>query len=273
VRPDFAVLGIDAAWTSKNPSGLALLQRRAGRWSWLAIAPSQDVFLSSTPVPPHAWTRPTSPRPLDVARILAASRALLAGREIDVVAVDMPIATAPFDARRNADDALSAAYGAKKAAVHSPTKERPGKVGTDITAAFRRAGYAVATAATPAGARRHILEVYPHAALIELLRLDERLPYKVARSTKLWPGLDPPARRRRIVAAFETILHALERVTAPAGITLPSGDDDAPLARLKPYEDALDAMVCAWVAACYADGKVRAFGDATAAIWTPLAPP
>ncbi len=42
-----------------------------------------------------------------------------------------------------------------------------------------------------------------------------------------------------------------------------------PFARLKRYEDALDALVRAWVGIEYLAGRTRAFGDADAAIWTP----
>ncbi|MDA0258842.1 MAG: DUF429 domain-containing protein, partial [Cyanobacteria bacterium] len=40
------VLGIDAAWTAHNPSGVALLQRAAEGWQCLALAPSYDAFLA-----------------------------------------------------------------------------------------------------------------------------------------------------------------------------------------------------------------------------------
>ena len=40
------VLGIDAAWTAHNPSGVALVQRAAEGWQCLALAPSYDAFLA-----------------------------------------------------------------------------------------------------------------------------------------------------------------------------------------------------------------------------------
>ena len=46
-------------------------------------------------------------------------------------------------------------------------------------------------------------------------------------------------------------------------------DKDLPLAQLKPYEDSLDALICAWVGALYIDGAARALGDAESAIWIP----
>jgi predicted RNase H-like nuclease len=44
------------------------------------------------------------------------------------------------------------------------------------------------------------------------------------------------------------------------------------LAHLKRYEDALDALVCAWVGVCALNGSARAYGDDAAAIWVPSSP-
>ena len=40
------VLGIDAAWTAHNPSGVALVQRAAEGWQCLALAPSSEAFFA-----------------------------------------------------------------------------------------------------------------------------------------------------------------------------------------------------------------------------------
>ena len=41
------------------------------------------------------------------------------------------------------------------------------------------------------------------------------------------------------------------------------------LAALKRYEDALDALVCAWVGVEYLGGRTLPLGDGDAAIWCP----
>lgn len=43
----------------------------------------------------------------------------------------------------------------------------------------------------------------------------------------------------------------------------------ATLTELKPLEDSLDALVCAWVAMEHLRGRTCALGDSTAAIWCP----
>lgn len=43
-----------------------------------------------------------------------------------------------------------------------------------------------------------------------------------------------------------------------------------PAAGLERHEDALDALVCAWVGTEHLAGRTAALGDAEAAIWTPV---
>ncbi len=52
------------------------------------------------------------------------------------------------------------------------------------------------------------------------------------------------------------------------GIDLPI-PDACTKARAKRHEDALDALVCAWVGARDVEGRATPYGDETAAIWCP----
>ena len=65
------VLGIDAAWTAHNPSGVALVQRATEGWECLALAPSYDAFLAiaigepiDVAVARYSATRQPKPTPL-----------------------------------------------------------------------------------------------------------------------------------------------------------------------------------------------------------------
>jgi hypothetical protein len=40
------VLGIDAAWTENEPSGVALIENSQGGWRCVAVTPSYDSFLA-----------------------------------------------------------------------------------------------------------------------------------------------------------------------------------------------------------------------------------
>ena len=83
------VLGIDAAWTAHQPSGIALVQNTAKGWSCLAIAPSYEAFIAQASGQP--WDpeqKATGSRP-DPAALLQASKQL-SGAEVSCVSVDMP---------------------------------------------------------------------------------------------------------------------------------------------------------------------------------------
>ncbi len=103
------VLGIDAAWTSHNPSGVALAVRRNDGWAALAASASYDEFISAVSIANPLTPRPTGsvaelPKLLDAA-MLKCSRA------VDVIAVDMPLAMSQSPSRNAFNDlrTLSAA--------------------------------------------------------------------------------------------------------------------------------------------------------------------
>ena len=81
---------------------------------------------------------------------LLAAAAGLGGRPVDLIAVDMPLATEPISARRAADREVSRLFGGRGCAVHSPTKERPGRLADDLRSALAARGYRLQTADDPA---------------------------------------------------------------------------------------------------------------------------
>ena len=106
------VLGIDAAWTDHQPSGIALVQNTATGWRCLAVAPSYKAFLAQASG--QTWDpkqKATGNRP-DPAALLKASQQL-AGAEVSCVSVDMPLATTPMNRRRAADTPISSRFGPK----------------------------------------------------------------------------------------------------------------------------------------------------------------
>jgi hypothetical protein len=50
------VLGIDAAWTAEEPSGVALLAGSSGGWRCVTFTPSYDSFLALAEGMPVDWT-------------------------------------------------------------------------------------------------------------------------------------------------------------------------------------------------------------------------
>ena len=54
------VLGIDAAWTAREPSGVALVQRQASPWRCIAVAPSYAAFTALAEGHVPDWSRPAT---------------------------------------------------------------------------------------------------------------------------------------------------------------------------------------------------------------------
>lgn len=195
---------------------------------------------------------------------LLAACVRIAGAPPDVIAIDMPLSTRPITRRRAADDAIASAYGARGLGTHSPNATRPGAVARAIHDGFASHGYALACTTTRAGTRRVMIEVFPHAAAIELLGAAYRVPYKLARIGQYWPDRSPPERRRALLARWSRLHRALASQIAG---DLPRIPPSGTLAELKRHEDAMDALLCAWVGARYLAGRACAHGDDTAAVW------
>jgi predicted RNase H-like nuclease len=263
-----AVLGIDAAWTETQPSGVALVEETAQGWRLVAVETSYARFHALAGGPEAG--RPVGSRP--VAKNLIETCERLTGRPPDVVAIDMPLSHKSIVERRCSDRAVSRAYGAKKCATHSPSAERPGKISDALREAFAACGYRLQVAANPSEPylnKPALIEVYPHPALVELTGAAERLRYKISKANKLWPKLKPPERRKNLVEAWTEIGAALEQQIEGVTARLPVVKETASGLDLKAHEDALDAVVCAWVGVCALEGSAEAFGDTSSAIWIP----
>ena len=264
-----AILGIDAAWTAHEPSGIALIRSEDQVWRCLAVAPSYDSFIGLADGHSIDWGQASFPGSVANTTELLRVSEQLAGCPVDVVSVDMPIATVSISARRNADKAVSREFGGRWCSAHTPSQTRPGAVGLALSTAFVQAGYPIATTDVHEPARC-LLEVYPHPALLSLLGSDRRVPYKVSKAHRYLPGSQVSQRIAALLAEYATILGALEAVFGNTGLLLPAAGNVACLAHLKKFEDVLDGLVCAWVGAEYLAGRTVPLGDQTAAIWCPI---
>jgi len=116
-----AVLGIDAAWTTTQPSGVALAVERSNGWRMIAAAASYQRFHAQADRRQPPEQRPSGSEPDAMALLLSAS--VLCGAPLDLVAIDMPLALTPIVGRRLADDEVSRAYGGS---VANCSWRRPG---------------------------------------------------------------------------------------------------------------------------------------------------
>ncbi len=150
--PRRAVLGIDAAWTVKAPSGVAAAVETASGWRLAAVAASYEQFIARANGVEPGGERPRGSKP-SAADLLDAARRIC-GARVDLVAVDMPMARYPIVGRRPSDKAISSKYAAQGAGTHSPSAERPGKISDRLRAGFEASGYPLCTSAPQKGSSK-----------------------------------------------------------------------------------------------------------------------
>lgn len=258
------VLGIDAAWTLSNPSGVALAREGSEGWELIAVSPSYLHFL--------AVADPLLPIPASPSGSIPSAKALLhaaqtiTGQPVSVVAIDMPMSRQPITTRRASDQAISKEYGSRWASTHTPSSTRPGKLSDDLRSDFENNGYPLRT---QSGDTSGLIEVYPHPALIELASADKRLPYKLSKIRSYWPSHSRSERLINLKGQWSDILALLDRHMAGASSGLPILSVDPTSGELKAYEDMLDAIVCAWVGTSMIAGRAIPFGDSDSSIWVP----
>jgi predicted RNase H-like nuclease len=260
------VLGIDAAWTLTQPSGVAVAAKNSSGWRLIAAESSYQRFLA---LADHRIQREQRPlgSPANARALLAAASVLCKGHAVDLVAIDMPLAQGAITGRRFCDNEVSKIYGARKCGTHSPTPTRPGPVSEKLRKGFDLAGYPLLTRGI---STRGLIEVYPHPALVELTGASERLPYKTTKTRTYWPSVTPTERRARLYQQWNEIISLLEGEIENVRVVLPIPDITATKAEAKACGDALDATICALIAVCALEGRARPLGNENSAIWIPF---
>lgn len=263
-----AVLGIDAAWTETNPSGVAVAVETPTGWKLVAAEPSYQRFIARSRADMKPELRPSGSLPsaqtlLDAARILS-------GGDVSLIAVDMPLSRTTITGRRTCDNAVSRAYGRRKCGTHSPSRARPGSISDRFRESFEAAGFPLQTAEVLGPG---VIEVYPHPALVELAGAPERLAYKVAKSRAYWPSLSSAERRSRLLMQWSRIIGLLDVEVQGVSHAFEGFEQRTSGTEMKATEDALDAVVCAWVAIRTLNGRAIPYGDMDSAIWIPSSNP
>lgn len=251
------ILGIDAAWTAKNPSGVAVLQFKEQLAPRLELlGRSYDDILSLKKGDQLNWNEKVGGSAPHIAKVVRHIENELQD-EVSLVALDIPLSPEPITSRRAADSIISQLYGSKYASTHSPTLERPGKIADTIYQELTSEGFIWAGMSVPLG-KRVFAEVYPHTAIIEMLKLEKRLPYKESKIRKYWPDKTLEQRNELLNESFRILYNALKlRISILANL-IPAPDSTMRRGRiLKAYEDCLDALVCAWVGYQIVSGKAQ----------------
>lgn len=109
--------------------------------------------------------------------------------------------------------------------------------------------------------------------LVRLMNAAVRPGYKVAKIAKYYRDIIPPlSKEQRIERLLETwreILTALGREISDLRFELPTLPLKS-ITELKPLEDKLDAIICAWIGACVIEKRAQPYGNRDCAIWVPI---
>lgn len=257
------VLGIDAAWTSTEPSGIALLACNNSLATIVRAGRSYEEFcFRERPV----WGESVKGSLPSFPSIISACRV---SSGLDIVALDIPLSPNAIVGRREADNAISRYYGKFGAGTHSPSPIRPGAIASSIFDQLTGCGFQWYGLDAPFA--RSFIEVYPHVAIIELFQYQYRFPYKVEKRSRYWPALSSKERVRAIVKNLHELRSKLSSEISNLDPFLPELDPytDYKTKYLKSYEDLLDAIVCALVGLRVMEGRAVPFGDETGVIWVP----
>lgn len=251
------VAGIDPAWSSRNPSAVAVLRLSTHQQPTLTgWGRSLAEYANATTLQLDFTTAPTADANFIGLKQLAKTP------KLHIVAIDMPIIKTPSQLlptghlpRRTADNQIAQQFSHKKIAAHSPG------VASEGIRVFNRAMFkyfaplGFEPCQQPSKLRGKWFETYPHLIITEGFGLSQRLQYKVSRAGgskgHYWPTLTPTQRRDRLTENLLWLTHKLTAQIKGLDALLPNVKTitTLPMVRLKNYEDLLDALLCAVMAA------------------------
>jgi predicted RNase H-like nuclease len=234
-------VGVDLAWGVRNPSGLAMLEWRRG--ALREIVPAQRLHTDE--------------------EICRAVTELDRGGQL-IIAIDAPLVVPNVTGERPVEGEMRRRFVRFHAACHPANRRLLGEPprGERLCALLtERLGVQLVAAPPVRQPCRAAFEVYPHAALVTLFQLPRVLEFKARKGRSL-------AYRREQMHRYVGLLKQLHEplLHAPKWLM----DIPETSAELKHFEDKVDALFCAWLAAraWWYGGEV--IGETcTGAIWLP----
>jgi predicted RNase H-like nuclease len=244
-------IGLDLAWSGRNPSGVAVLEGSAA-----GARLTCSGLLGSD------------------AEVLAFLDEHAAGPVI--IAIDAPLSVPNEAGKRPGEALLAPVFGRQQANAHPAnrttlTRYNGGEIrGEVLKAALQTRGFVDDPFHLAAPDVRAMVEVYPHAAMVALFHLTRTLKYKQKGQGR--EKLDAAWRE------YHAHLAALEHAEPPVtGLDTLLALDPSTLrgAALKNHEDETDAVMCAYIALyahCFPE-RCEVFGTvAEGYILTPTLP-
>jgi predicted RNase H-like nuclease len=227
-------VGIDLAWSYRNPSAVVVLEgERAVAWNE-KIGSDEEI--------------------------IAFLREVL-GEKPALVAVDAPLVVPNERGLRSCDRELGAAFRRYEAAPHPANRLRfGGRVrGEELVKKLEQDGFIHSPLIEPLRETKQVVEVYPHPAAVTLFGLERTLKYKAR------PGRSLDFRKAEL-KRFMSLLKGLEKAFPALHAPAILNKDISPLngRELKAFEDLVDALFCAYIALyCWTWGpqRYRVFGS------------
>lgn len=237
---DKKLAGVDLAWNSqKNPSALA-------------VGNLHENTLTVETVMPAVY---------GMAEVL---ESLTLVHELSGIAIDAPLIINNATGQRQCEREIGKFYSSRKAACHAAnTTLYPNASSVKLSECLSEIGFAHLY-----GSKWQI-ECYTHPAVIEVFQLKERLRYKKGRVSEKKAGQKKLAELLTSRYANSTLIlsvtDSIKQYMDPAYIDSLRGQG------LKSNEDALDAILCLYIAALYASASPgRTFGSVREGyIWVP----
>ncbi|MDW7661693.1 MAG: DUF429 domain-containing protein [Bacillota bacterium] len=260
-------LGIDAAWTNRQPSGVCLIKSEDGnQCKIIRLGRSYAEFESGD----IEWNQKLANSTTSLSKILTTCSELVALP--DCIAVDMPISSYHIKSRRECETAISKEYGGRGASTHNPNEDRPGLISVELFNYIINSGYLWMTNGMD-HKEKSLIEVYPHTAIIEYLGLDYRYEYKVSKKNKFksWALLSPSQRQQKLIQNLNNLVSRLSiRVPNIYDFFIELNlETHYTQAQLKGYEDAIDSVICALIGIDYIMGNIIGYGNNEGTIWVP----
>jgi len=215
-------IGIDLGWYSHS-SGLSCLEWQGNNLRILAI----DIKLSIT-------------------EILAWCDALLAATESALIAVDAPTLIPNATGMRVPDKLTHKYFGRYHAGCYPANLKRPFAQRTiAFGLSLEERGFLHAPEISPQQPGRYQIEVYPHAAMVQLFQLKRILKYKKGKLA------ERKAELNKLQQYIQEILPQLTPSLSLDGFLSAIAAPLAPLTgvALKAIEDQLDSLICAYIGA------------------------
>ncbi|QQG39501.1 MAG: DUF429 domain-containing protein [Candidatus Aenigmatarchaeota archaeon] len=217
-------VGIDLAWSPKNGSGLAVM-RSDGTLQASAVLYSNEEVVEYV----HAQVQ----------------------QKNALVAIDAPLVVPNEEGRRVAEAIVGNLFRKYNAGAHPSNRKRLGQWGGRprgevITELLGKKGFVHDPFLRQHEESRKVFEVYPHPSMVVLFNLETVIPYK-AKPKRSYES------RWNAFVQYQKHMQSLGKANPPAVLgDIVTKDVRAMKGNaLKSYEDALDAIFCAYIAYYY----------------------